>query len=121
MSGIYAFIYRISGMKMVSFAVAFVYITILNLVTIYGLGQLLQGVAPAPVVSIINKLFSFPLFILTIIAMVVINLGLIAPISSLEKDKRNQDNYIPVILYTLIAIIIVFYIKYGDALFAAGT
>lgn len=117
MSGIYAFVYRITGAKYVALGFGLTYITILNLITVYGLSHLLEGIAPAPIVTIIYKLFKLPLIILTIPGMFFLNYSLISPIKDLEKDKRNQDNYWPVIIYTLISLFILAYILYGDELF----
>ena len=120
MSGIYAFVYRLTGAKYVALVFGLTYITILNLITVYGLSQLLQGVAPPPIVTIIGKMFKFPLIILTVPGMFFLNYTLISPIKDLEKDKRNQDNYWPVIIYTLVSFFILAYILYGDELFKVG-
>ena len=120
MSGIYAFVYRLSGAKYVALVFGLIYITILNLITVYGLMHLLDGVAPPPIITIVNKLFKLPLIIITIPGMFFLNYTLISPIKDLEKDKRNQDNYWPVIIYTLISLFILAYILYGDELFKVG-
>ena len=121
MSGIYAFVYRMTGSKYIALVFGLTYITILNLITVYGLSQLLQGVAPPPIVTIIGKLFKLPVFILTVPGMFYLNYYLISPIKDLEKDKRNQDNYWPVIIYTLISLFILAYILYGEELFKVAT
>ncbi len=121
MSGIYAFVYRITSSKYVALVFGLTYITILNLITVYGLSHLLEGIAPKPIVNFINKLFKLPLILLTIPGMFFLNYTLISPVKDLEKDKRNQDNYWPVIIYTLVSLFILAYILYGDELFKVGT
>jgi hypothetical protein len=106
--------YRITGAKTSAFILGIVYISILNLVTIYGITQLLSGVIPGFIVTSINVLFRLPFLLLTVTGMIIINYFLFPSLKNIKKYSENSENVWLVVPYTILALIILIYTKFGD-------
>ena len=83
---IYRIVFRLTGAKLLAIGVGLVYMTLLNLVMIYGLGLLMEGWLPF--MSIVHKLFAFPFYIVTALA------SSIAVLSPLSKCIRLNCKYV---------------------------
>jgi len=111
---IYVIMLRISGFKILSLIVAIAYISLLNLITIYGLSILLKDIFP--LLSYVSFLFKFPYIIFFGIAVVLFNFSLMFPLKNISKLK-NKPMYFRLVLYTAISCLLYIYIKYGDKIF----
>lgn len=95
--------------------VTLTYITILNLVTLYGFGLLLKDSFSAA--KIIMKLFSVRVLPVTFILFFLLDLWIMTPLKHIKKEKKNPNNVWGLIMYTFLSIVIFTYINYGDTLF----
>jgi hypothetical protein len=111
---LYRLMYRITGENTSAIIVTLIYVTVLNLVVLYGLGILLQGM---PVANIIRVLFKFPVYIVTVIAIFLINIWVMSPFKDIKKERNNKINYWGMIMYTTIAVVFIVYARYGGELF----
>ena len=111
---IYRLVYNITRFKLFSFVVAIAYITLLNLVMVYGLGLLLEGWMPT---SIVHKLFAFPLIIFTTGLMTYLIYKATPPRKSISKDAKKTTSYTAILVYTGLCALIFAYIKYNDKVF----
>jgi hypothetical protein len=110
---LYIILYKITKQGSFSFIFALAYVSILNLISIYGLGFLLKDWMST---GFIRKLFSFPYYFGTASAMLLFNLWLMAPLKNLPKERKKTPFYPSLIAYTLITIVLCFYIHYQDRL-----
>ena len=108
---IYKILYALTGYKFISFVIALVYITALNLLTIYGLSTLLTGALPFA--GTIQKLFNFPVILITGFAVLSINYWLMLPLENLSKERGAKIMYLPIIIYTVISAILFAYTLYN--------
>ena len=106
---IYKIIYKRTENKAISLFSALAYISTLNLLILYGLGILAEGWMPT---SLVHKLFAFPYIVVTSVAMFVFDFVIMLPLQKLSRDKESAVLYIPIIVYTLVAVILFVYIKY---------
>ena len=109
---LYRLMYRITGKSRLSVIITLVYITVLNLIAMYGLGILLEGLFR--ITSLIHSLFTRRLLPFTAIVMFLIDLWIMAPFKNIKKEKNKKLSYWGLIMYTGLAIIIFAYTKYGD-------
>jgi hypothetical protein len=93
---------------------AIVYVTILNLITIDGLGMLLEGWMPTT--RFIHILFIFPYFIVTALIMFFINYLVMLPLKNLRKERSKKPVLLPIVIYTIISILLFLYINYSNKL-----
>ena len=112
---IYKIIYKITGNKLFSLSFALVYITILNLLTIYGLCTLLMGLLHILIYVLIA--FSRPYIYGTIVVVLVLNLTMMMPLKNLSKERKKPYFLGPIIVYSLISVLLFCYTKYSDRLF----
>ncbi len=112
---IYKIVFRLTKIKPLAIGVGLVYMTILSLIMIYGLGLLTEGWLPF--MSIVHRLFSFPYYIATAIAVLGLTYWLMPPMSSISKESKKQSSPAMLIIYTLFALLLFAYIKLGDKLF----
>ncbi|MCW3122497.1 MAG: hypothetical protein JWQ38_1989 [Flavipsychrobacter sp.] len=108
---LYKLIYRITNNSLLSIIVSLIYFTILNMVLIYGLSTLL------PAAKALHILFKFPIYIITAVAMFLLNRWIMAPFKNIKKEKKVPIGYWGLIMYTAVAVIIYVYITYANALF----
>jgi hypothetical membrane protein len=86
----------------------------LNLVIIFGLCLLLQDLYPE--LYMVHTLFSFPYYFVTAAAVLFVNIR-IAPIKVTIKEKKKHIFYIPIIIYSVAALILFLYSHYIDVMF----
>lgn len=112
---VYKIAFRISGYKVFSLVFALIFIGIVHLVLIYGFALLLNEWYPF--MSFVLKAFRFPFSIGLLAIAIFINYRLMLPLSNLSKERGKVKHYMPVILYTLLAVIICAYVHYKDQIF----
>lgn len=110
----YRTIYQLVGIKVIAFGLALIYITTLNLVTIYGLSLLLDSCLPT---TIVLKLFSWPYFFITALAILLVNFFSTPPLQYIDVEKGKKRGNTPIIIYSVISLILFLYSHYYDKLF----
>jgi len=108
---VYRFVYRFSAAKVFSVAVAVIYITILNMIMLYGLGALLAGWMPT---SFIGKLFVFPYYFFTAALVFYITWKYKPTKKAIAKEAKKTKDYTFIIVYSLAALILFLYMKYNS-------
>lgn len=103
---IYRLLYRITKLKIISFFVAILYISTLNLLTLYGLCLLLEDLIPT---SYILLLFSFPYVLISLFITMAINFFTTPPLHTISAEHKKIENYTPVILYTILSLLLFAY------------
>jgi len=113
---IYRIIFGVTGNKAVSLLGALVYVAVLNIVVIYGLSLLLEGLLHETVWVV--KLFSFPYCLaLGILAMVAINFCMMLPLYKLSKDAKRHPSVVPLIIYTFASVLLILYSHFINTMF----
>ena len=111
---VYRLVYNVTRFKVFSVVISVAYITLLNMVMIFGLGMLMEGWMPT---SIVHKLFAFP-YILFITALMTYLIIKVTPTrKTLSKDAKKVTKYTAVLIYTGLCLLVLAYIKYGDRVF----
>jgi hypothetical protein len=113
----YKALYKLTGKQLFSLAIALSYITLLNLVTLYGLCILFKGLFT--IAGLLTKLFVFPYYFLTAIVMLVINFSLTLPLEKLLNEKRRKPAMLTLIIYSLAALVLFLYTHYSEMIFRA--
>ncbi len=106
---VYKIIFGFTQNKIISLFTALAYITAINLLLIYGLGILAEGWLPT---SYVHMAFAFPYIIVVIVAMFVLNFVIMLPLQNLSNREEASVMYVPLIVYSLAALILFVYIKY---------
>ena len=95
---------------MLSVVIGVIYVTILNMIILCGLGLLMEGWMPTKFVS---HLFVFPYYFLTA-ALVLLFTARYKPSKKLmAKEAKKTNDYTFIIVYSVAAIILVIYMRYG--------
>ena len=108
----YRFIYRISGAKMFSVVTAIIYVTILNVIIISGLSLLLGGWIP--IFNIVHKLFTFPYYFFSGALLFGLTIRFRPSKKAIAKEAKKAKDYTFILIYTLAALILFLYLRYGD-------
>ncbi len=108
---VYRLVYDVTRFKLFSLVVAIAYISLLNLVMIYGLGQLMAGWLTPPFVL---KLFKFPYIIFTALLMTYLIYRATPNRKNLSKDAKKVTKYTAVMIYTGLCILVLAYIMNID-------
>lgn len=111
---IYRVIYQFTGYKTLSIGIAVIYLSALNLLTLYGLIFLLNGLVSK--VTFFLKFFAFPYYLITISAMLVFNFWLLTPLKDLSKSKRVKPFVAPIVVYSFVALLLFLYGRYFDTI-----
>ncbi len=111
---LYKFIYRLTGFKTLSIFLAVVYLSALNLLTLYGLIFLLKGLVSK--ITLLLTFFSFPFYFITIALMLIFNFWLLSPIKDLSKGKRVKPLIVPIIVYSFVAFVLFLYGRYFESI-----
>ncbi len=106
---VYKILYKYTHNKAISLFSALAYITTLSLVLIYGFGILAEGWLPT---SYVHLIFAFPYIIGVVIAMFVFNFVIMLPLQNLSRDKETAVMYMPLVIFSLAALLLYIYIKY---------
>jgi dolichyl-phosphate-mannose--protein O-mannosyl transferase len=106
-SSAYQLCFKVIGLKSVSYAIAVLYISVANLIFLYGTGILLDSWMPF--FAVIRTMFSFP-FILGTAAMMVFVTFLFAPRrQDITKESKKIRKKTILIVYSLLAVLILVY------------
>ena len=92
----------------ISMIISVLYITFLNSFLLYGLLMLADGMLPTAHHLLI--LFKFPFYLLTISALLALNIKIKPTSKDIKVEKEKVRNYTYLIVYTAAAIAIRFYI-----------
>lgn len=114
MVDVYKITYGITKGGLFAYLFSLFYITTLNLISIYGLALLLEGWMSTA--GYVHKLFRFPLILATIAAMLFYNYSKLKKID-LAREKKGENFYAPLVIYTCICILICIYIYSRDKFF----
>jgi len=112
---IYRIVFRLTGVKLFALIFALVYMTALNIIMIYGLGLLTKDWLSF--MAIIPKLFSFPYYFVTSIAVLGITFWLMPSFQSIAKEGKKESSPLALILYTVFSLMLFMYIRMGDKIF----
>ncbi len=106
---VYKIMYRFTKSKVISLFTALAYITTANLLLIYGFGILAEGWLPT---SYVHIAFSFPYIAGVIGVMFIFNFVIMLPLQNLSRSKDAGLMLMPLIVYSLAALILFVYIRY---------
>jgi len=104
---IYKIIYHITGSKVISLFVAIGYISLLNLLTIYGLVILTEEWQPD--LMYVHRLFIFPYIIVTALAIGAFNFYIMLPLQNLNEEINLKPVVKPIIIYTVVSALLLAY------------
>jgi len=111
----YRLIFRATGIKFLALVISLLYMTVLNLVMIYGLGLLMEGLFPF--MSVVHKMFAFPYILATSVGVLLVTLWLMPSVSSITKEGKKAASPLALILYTIFSLMLFAYISLGDRIF----
>ena len=103
---VYRIVYFVTGLKVPSFIIALLYITVLHMIMIFGVALLLQDMLPT---SIIINYFSPPYLYGIGAAIFAFNYFVTPPLSTIITDMNRASNYTLLIVYSAIAVILLGY------------
>jgi hypothetical protein len=107
---VFRLLYSITKLKLLSFIAALLFISVLNVITVYGLCMLLIDLVPT---FYLLSAFRFPFVIPTIFAFVAINFFMLPRFGSVSSDYRKGENYTTLLLYIAITLILLAYTVLG--------
>jgi len=107
--------YRLSGFSLFSYLFSWLFITLLNLITLWGLAFLLKNWLKF--MDFVDKAFNFPWIFLTIILVLYYNFRKMPSMHDISKEKKKDIIFLPFTVYTIACIVIFIYIKYQDQIF----
>ncbi|MES2701819.1 MAG: hypothetical protein V4649_04225 [Bacteroidota bacterium] len=114
-AGVFNVIYKVTGSKPVSFVLALIYVTVCNLVIVYGIGLLFKELVS--LAGLILVLFSFPIIIVTTLAMAGFVFWAMPSWDSIAKEGKKVRAYTPLVMYTAIGLLVFFYSRFYDKIF----
>ena len=106
----YRFVYLVSRAKTFSVVIATIYVAILNMIILFGLGQLTQGWLRT---NFVYYLFIPPFYYLSGGAMLWVTARYKPSQKAIAKEAKKTTDYTFIIVYSLAALIIVLYMQYG--------
>ena len=105
---LYKIIFHITGSKFISLFVAIGYISLLNLLTIYGLILLTEEWLPELLYA--HRAFVFPYIIDTGLAIAGFNFYIMLPLQNLTEEINLKPVKKPIIIYTVVSALLFAYI-----------
>ena len=105
----YKLLYKITRARRFSAYVAIAYITLLNMITLKGIGLLTEGWLSFMV--FLRVLFVFPNYIVTALIIFSLYVVSMSPLSSLKKERQKPMILLPVLGYTLLCAILILYMR----------
>jgi hypothetical protein len=107
-------VYNITKGVFFSFFIALLYITTLNVISIYGAAILLQGwLVP---VKLVQRMSTKPLYIGISLFVLLMNYRGFKTID-LSKERKKELFYPPILIYSVMSVILFLYIYYRDKIF----
>ena len=113
---IYKIIYQITRQKGLSLSFAIIYISILNLVAVYGLCYLLSGWQS--LLGLVLIIFRKPYIYGVCLVTILINFFMMLPLQNLSKEKGKPTALSPLIIYSVASILLFIYIQIADKIFS---
>jgi hypothetical protein len=112
---VYKIFFKITGNTMSAVALAVFYASLLNIVVIYYIGYLLEGLSDNFVLFI--RHFSIPYLLVLLFGWMAYNSYLLMPFKKLSRRSRMPQRLAPIIAYSMAAILLVVYGKYCVGMF----
>jgi len=112
---VYKIVYKRTDNKLLSVAVAVLYISALNVCTFYGLCLLLS--TWQRILRPVVYLFRFPYIFGVFVLAVALHFWLILPLQNLSAEKKKPVSMSPIIFYSIVALLIFVYSQVADKLF----
>ena len=107
-------VFNITKAAFFSFFIALLYITTLNVISIYGSAILLQGwMIPAKVVK---RMSTMPFYIGVSLFVLIMNYRGLKTVD-LSKERKKEVFYPPILIYSVMSVILFLYIYYRDKIF----
>lgn len=104
---IYKIIFHITGSKVISLFVAIGYISLLNLLTIYGLIILTEEWIPELLYA--HRAFIFPYIVGTALAIGAFNFYIMLPLQNLTEEINLKPVIKPIVIYTVVSALLFAY------------
>ncbi len=111
----YSMMFRLTGAKLFSYIAGLLYLSALNFITINGLASLMNGWLGF--VGLILVLFRFPISLATAVGIFGLTYWLTPTVQTVAKDAKKTSSYMTLILYSIFGMLLLTYLKFGDALF----
>jgi hypothetical protein len=115
MIDVYKVFFKVTGETLSAVVLAVLYASLLNLVVIYYLSFLLQGLSDNVMFFIRN--FYVPYLLVILVACMAYNLSLLMPFKKLSRRSKLPQRIAPIIAYSLAAILLVFYTTHYSGIF----
>lgn len=107
---LYKIVFKLTGHRAFSFFFALGYVTMLNLLSVYGICVLLENLYPQ-LWYIHNYLFTLRLnFILTVVTVTALNFRMMLPLHNLSNEINIKPRLLPIIIYTFLSMVLYSYI-----------
>ncbi len=107
---LYKIVFKLTGHRAFSFFFALGYVTMLNLLSVYGICVLLENLYPQ-LWYIHNYLFTLRLnFIITVIGVTALNFRIMLPLHNLSNEINIKPRLLPIIIYTFLSMVLYSYI-----------
>lgn len=106
--------FRLTNLLLLSFIFSLAYVSLLCMMMMYGLTILADGIFPA---TLILKLFSFPYIYGTAATVLLLNYIIAPPWSYFLSKRERKTNYMPVMMYTLLSLLVFAFSLFGDRIF----
>lgn len=107
---IYKIVFRVTGIKSVSFLFALAYVSTLNIIILYGITLLLEDWRPE--MGEVVKVFSFPDNLLLALGMMFINFLVMLPLRYLLRDSTHHASIVKLLVYTFASVLVFLYAHY---------
>lgn len=111
----YSLLFKITRAKFFSYWFSLVYITALVFWAVKGFAKLSSGfLQPA---AILSKLFNFPFYIGTALAIFALIFKFTPDLKQLGKERKTKNDFTMLVIFSLSVLLIVIYLKLGDSIF----
>lgn len=105
---IYKILFKRTGSRNFALLVAILYVSALNMLTIFGLVLMLEGVVEE--LTYVHIIFLFPYSIITGLAIVVLNFWIMLPLYHLTEEEDIKPAVSPIVIYSLVSLVLLAYI-----------
>ena len=112
----YTLFFRFTRVKLVSYWVALVYISILMCYSVGGVLTLISGWLSFA--GMLLRFFKFPFFVGTLGILFFVIYKASPNMSQTAKDAKKHSGFTNVLVFTFFSAILFVYMKYGDVIFS---
>lgn len=106
-ASVFQVLYSMTGLKSLSYGVALVYMTILNMIMINGLSVLMQDIIPG--IGQLHRLFVLPVAAATFVVMLGLTFVLSPKREQIAKDGKKIKKFTIISVYSLIGLLLLTY------------